>query len=56
MERTIHKSASHEEALRWDIEQHLRMSPEERMNAARILKERAFPSDAKDVREWHRSG
>lgn len=56
MERIVHKSASHEKALSWDIEQHVRMSPEERMNAARILKERAFSNDAKDVREWHRSG
>lgn len=56
MERIVHKSTSHDEALRWDIEQHLEMSPEERMNAARILKERAFSPHAKDVREWHRSG
>jgi hypothetical protein len=56
MERIVHKSNSHQEALRWDIEQHVRMSPEERMDAARLLKERAFPPDAKDVREWHRSG
>jgi hypothetical protein len=56
MDRIVHKSNSHAEALRWDIEQHVRMSPEERMEAARILKERSFPSDAKDVREWHRSG
>jgi hypothetical protein len=56
MERIVNKSTSHEEALRWDIEQHVRMSSEERLRAARILKERAFSSDAKDVREWHRSG
>lgn len=56
MERVVHKSTSHQEARRWDIEQHVRMSPEERMHAARTLKERAYPSDAKDVREWHRSG
>lgn len=56
MKRIVHKTTSHEEALRWDIEQHVRMAPEERMNAARILKDRAFPSDCRDVREWHRSG
>jgi len=56
MERVVHKSKSHEEALSWDIEQHVRMTPEERLAAARVLKERAFPPDAKDVRELHRSG
>ena len=56
MERIVQKSTSHEDALLWDIQQHVRMSPEERLQAARVLKERAFPPDAKDVREWHRSG
>lgn len=56
MERVVHKSSSHEEARRWDVKQHNAMTPEERMRAARILKDRAFPPDVKDVREWHRSG
>jgi hypothetical protein len=55
MERVAHKSKSYEEATRWDIEQQVRMTPEERLRAARILKDRAFPRDSKDVREWHRS-
>ncbi len=55
MERVVNKAASHEEARRWDIEQQVSMTPEERLRAARELKERAFPSDAKDVRAWHRS-
>jgi len=55
MERVVHKSWSHEEARRWDVHQHVSMSPQERMRAARILKDRAFPRDAMDVREWHRS-
>ena len=56
MERVVHKSSSHEEARRWDVKQHTEMTPEERLRAARVLKDRAFPPDAKDVREWHRSG
>jgi len=56
MERVVHKSSSHEAAHRWDVKQQTEMTPEERMRAARILKDRAFPPDAKDVREWHRSG
>ncbi len=55
MERIVHKASSHEEARLWDIEQHVSMSPEQRLRAARELKDRAFPSDAKDVRAWHRS-
>jgi hypothetical protein len=56
MERIAHKASSHEEARRWDVEQQRSMTPAQRMRAARILKERAFPRDAQDVRECHRSG
>jgi len=51
----VHKCRSHAEALAGDIEQHVSMSPEERQEVARILKRRAFPSDTKDVRAWHRA-
>lgn len=54
MERVVHKSKSHEEAARWDIEQHVSMTPEERLRVARVLRDRAYP-DAKDVRECHQS-
>ncbi|HSH74164.1 MAG TPA: hypothetical protein VLA09_00555 [Longimicrobiales bacterium] len=49
-ERVVHKSSSHEEARRWDVQQRTTMTPDERMRAARVLKDRAFPPDAKDVR------
>lgn len=55
MERLGHKSRDFAAAARWDIEQHVRMSPEERLRAARILKDRVYPADARDVRECHRS-
>ena len=55
MERVVHKSSSHEEARLWDIEQNVSMTPEQRLRAARELKDRAFPSEAKDVRACHRS-
>ena len=55
MDRVMRKSMSHEEAARWDIEQQVSMTPEERLRAARALKDRAFPVDAKDVRACHRS-
>lgn len=56
MERVVHKASSHEEAHRWDVEQQVSMSPEERLRASRQLKDRAYPADAKDVRECHRRG
>lgn len=56
MERIVHIAKTHEDALRWDILQHVRMTPEERQATARVLKGRVFYPDAKDVREWHRSG
>ena len=56
MERVVHKARSHQDAHAWDIEQHRAMTPEERMRAARQLKDRVYPPDAKDVRAWHRSG
>jgi len=55
VKRVVHKARSHEEALRWDVRQQVSMTPQERMRIARILKDRAFPRDAMDVREWHRS-
>ena len=55
MERIVHKSHQHREADRWDVEQQVSMDASERLQAARILKERAFPRDAKDVRACHRS-
>jgi hypothetical protein len=55
MERVVHKAASHDDARRWDIEQQVSMTPEQRLRAARQLKDRAYPRDAKDVRAWHRS-
>ena len=54
-ERTVHKSHDFEGATEWDVHQHLNMSPQERLRAARTLKERAFPADAPDVRECHRT-
>ena len=42
-------------AAEWDIEQHVRMSPQERMRAARALKDRVYPPDAEDVRACHKT-
>jgi hypothetical protein len=50
MERVVHKASSHPEATRWDTEQHVAMTPEERLRAARAPRDRAYPEDAKEVR------
>jgi hypothetical protein len=55
MERVVHKALTYEDAARWDVEQHVAMTPNERLRAARELKTRVFHRDAKDVRAWHRS-
>jgi hypothetical protein len=54
MERVVHKTRSHEEAARWDVEQQVSMTPQQRLAAARVLKDRVFPPDARDVRACHR--
>jgi hypothetical protein len=55
MERVVHRALSHEDAARWDVEQHVAMTPDERLRAARVLKDRVYPTDAKDVRACHES-
>jgi hypothetical protein len=54
MKPVVHRATNHADALAWDIHQHVSMSPAERQAVARTLKRRAFPADAKDVRECHR--
>ena len=56
MERVVNKASSHDEAHAWDVQQQVSMTPEERLRAARMLKDRAYPHDSKDVRECHLSG
>jgi hypothetical protein len=55
MERIVHKARNFAEAGEWEIRQHLEMTPQERMRAAKLLKERLFPGKNPDVREWHRT-
>ncbi|MEL6616735.1 MAG: hypothetical protein AAFQ43_13415 [Bacteroidota bacterium] len=53
-DRTVNRAASHEEADAWDREQHASMTPDERRRVARVLKRRAYPPDAPDIRACHR--
>lgn len=49
----VHKSKSFAEAEQWDIQQHVRMSPQERQAVARELRRRVYGTDAPDVKEAH---
>ena len=53
MERIVHIAKSFEEAEQWDIEQNLAMTPEERLEAAKELKERVYGKNSPDVREFY---
>jgi hypothetical protein len=55
MERDAHKATSFAEAARRDLEQQWAMTPEERLEAARVLRERVYGKDAPDVREAERA-
>ena len=55
MDPVVHKARDHDEARAWDVEQNAAMTPEQRLRAARVLKDRAYSPDAKDVRECHPS-
>ncbi len=53
MERVVHKAKSFKEADEWDIQQQISMTPEQRLQAAKELRDRVYPRDAKDVRACH---
>jgi hypothetical protein len=51
MIRVCHRSKSFQEAEEWDILQHIRMTPEERQEAADEIRRRVYGIDSPDVRE-----
>ena len=55
MERVVKKSRNFREADAWDRRQNLALTPEERIQIAHALRKRAYPANAKDVRECHRA-
>jgi hypothetical protein len=54
MERIGHAAQGFEDAERWDREQMLAMTPDERLTVARILRERVYGTSCPDVREAER--
>lgn len=55
MERVVNKSKNAREAENWDIKQQIAMTPGERQEAVRILKERVYGKDNPDVKEAERN-
>ena len=53
IEKVIKKFNSFEEAHQYDIEQQVNMTSNERLDGLRILKERAYGNNVKDIRECH---
>jgi hypothetical protein len=58
MARTIepvgHRAKGFADADAWDREQHARLSLDERLRIAKLLRRRAYGEDAPDVRRSHR--
>ena len=55
VERIVKKSRTFREADRWDVRQNIALTPQERIRIAHALRKRAYPANAKDVRECHRA-
>ena len=51
MERVFQRSRNFKQAEEWDILQHVRMTPEQRQEAAEQLRDRVYGKDAPDVRK-----
>ena len=50
MERVVHLAKGFKDADEWDIRQQVSMTPEQRLRAAKELRDRFYPADAKDIR------
>jgi hypothetical protein len=55
MERTVHKARGFQAAAEWDIEQQVRMTPQERRAVAHQLRQRVYGPHPKDVRACHKT-
>jgi hypothetical protein len=55
MEREANKAHSFAEAERWNLKQLWAMTPEQRLEIAKVLRDRVYGADAPDVRESERS-
>ena len=56
LEKIINRATGFKEADEYDIFQQIKMTSEQRQNAAKKLKERFYGSEVKDVREYYKNG
>lgn len=54
MERVFKKFRSFKQAEKWDILQHISMTPEQRQEAAAQIRKRAYGKSVLDVREAYK--
>ena len=54
MIKKVHISRSHKEAEEYDIKQHIEMTPDERLAAAKKLKEKVCGKSPPDIREVYK--
>jgi hypothetical protein len=53
IERIVNKAKGFKEAEVWDIRQQISMTPDERLKASRILRDRFYGKNCPDVREYY---
>ena len=53
MERVVHISRSFEEAEQWNIDQNVAMTPDQRLEAAKMIRERVYGTGNPDIREYY---
>ena len=51
MKPIVNKAKNFKEAEDWDIEQHIRMTPEERQKVAKILRDKFYGKNTPDVHD-----
>jgi hypothetical protein len=51
IKRIAHKFNSHQQAEDWNIEQYVRMTPEQRQDIAKELRRHAYGDKVQDVRQ-----
>lgn len=49
----MHIAKGFKEADEWDIQQQVSLTPQQRLAAAKELRDRFYPADAKDIRACH---
>jgi hypothetical protein len=54
MKRIVNIAKGFKEAEAWDIKQQIEMTPDERLRASRVLRERFYGKNCPDVREYYK--